>query len=170
MKKLVVILLVLILLGCSGHTQTQTNVTNVTPNEIMGMQKIVCLTGKAALELVKEMHIGRIEFVKDIALLHYVNLTNPKSMFVTVWVTLYPNSSVAKEETERMAKAMVGYGWKDVKTERVDGLKVYYVKPPDKNETQYFWCKGDYMIYIIPHNMTKAQVEEFIEAVSSRIP
>ncbi len=171
MKKLAVILLALILLGCTSHkAEVKLNATvsavNITPNFVMGMHKIVCLTGEEALKFVKMMHVGKIRFVEDIAMMHYLNLTNPHSKFVTVWVTLYPNSSVAKEETERMAKSMIDYGWKNVKSEDIDGLKVYYVTPPDKNETHYFWCKGSYMIYIIPHNMTSEEIKEFIIKIS----
>ncbi len=163
MKKLVVILLALILLGCAQQkAEVKLNATEITPNSVMGLTKVVCLTGEDALKLVKMMHIGKIRFVKDIAMMHYLNLTNPHSEYVTVWVTVYPNSSVAKEETDRMAKAMVEYGWKDVKVKRVDGLNVYYVTPPGKNVTHYFWCNDSYMIYIIPHNMTEKEINEFI--------
>ncbi len=163
MKKLAVILLVLILLGCAQQKhEEKLNATNITPDEIMGLRKVVCLTGETALEFVKKMHVGEIRFVSDIAMMHYLNLTNPHSKYVTVWVTVYPNSSVARDETDRMAKSMVEYGWKDVRTMNVDGLKVYYIKPPGKNDTHYFWCKDSYMIYIIPHNMTSEEVKEFI--------
>jgi len=163
MKKFAIILSALILLGCT-HPTTKShvgvNATNVTPNEIMGMRKLVCVTGKPALEMVKEMHIGKIRYVKDIALMHYIG--NNSSKFVMVWVTVYPNSSVAMEETRRMAKAMIDFGWKDVKTMKVGDLTVYYVIPPGKNETHYFWCRDSVMIYIIPKGLNETQVKEFI--------
>ncbi len=163
MKRIVIILLALIFIGCSQHPTAKLNATNVTPNEIMGMKKLVCLTGKPALEMVKEMHIGRIRFVEDIALMHYIGKNASK--FVVVWVTVYPNSSVAKEETRRMANAMVEFGWKNVSRTRIDGLEVYYVRPPGKNETHYFWCRGRVMIYIIPHGLNESQIREFIEKI-----
>ncbi len=164
MRRIALVLVALVLLGCAQQHLPIQNATNVTPKEVMGLVKIVCLKGEPALKLVQMMHVGRIRFVKDIAVMHYMSPNSSK--FVTVWVTVYPNSSVAKEETNRMAKSMVEYGWKDVKTMRVDGLKVYYVKPPERNETHYFWCKDDYMIYIIPHNMTLKEIKEFILKIS----
>ncbi len=163
MRKLALILLALILIGCSQQkVEVKLNATNITPDEVMGLTKFVCLTGENALNFVKMMHVGKIRFVKDIAMMHYLNVTNPHSKYVTVWVTVYPNSSVAKEETDRMAKSMVEFGWKGVRSKNIDGLSVYYVEPPGKNETHYFWCNDSYMIYIIPHNMTENEIYEFI--------
>ncbi len=164
MKRFAVVLIAVVLLGCAQQHHSILNATNVTPNEVMGMVKIVCLKGEPALKFVQMMHIGKIRFVKDIAMMHYISPNSSK--FVTVWVTVYPNSSVAKEETDRMAKSMIEYGWKDVKTMKVDDMKVYYVRPPGRNETHYFWCKDNYMIYIIPHNMSSEEIREFILKVS----
>jgi len=64
-----------------------------------------------------------------------------------------------------MAKAMVEFGWKNVSEMKIGNLTVYYVTPPGKNETHYFWCRGSVMIYIIPHDLNETQVKEFIERI-----
>ncbi len=167
MRKLTLILLALILIGCAQQkVEVKLNATNITPDKIMGLNKFVCLTGEDALRFVKMMHVGEIRFVKDIAMMHYLNVTDPYSRYVTVWVTVYPNSSVAREEADRMAKSMVKFGWKDVRIKNIDGLSVYYVKPPGRNVTHYFWCNDGYVIYMIPHNMTKNEIYEFIMKIT----
>ncbi|RLI85996.1 MAG: hypothetical protein DRP01_05125 [Archaeoglobales archaeon] len=151
-----ILVLVVFLMFC-----VSLDVTSVTPDEIMGMKKMVCAKGDEALEIVKRMHVGEIRDVRDIALMHYIG----NSSFVTVWVTVYPNESVAFGEIDRMANSMLSYGWK-VEDVILDGHKVYVAIPPDSNERQYFWCVENYAYYIIPHNLTDTQVVEFIAAIS----
>ncbi len=161
MRKILPLLLVATLMLCCAQSL---NVTKVTPKEVMGMRKVVCIKGKAALELVQMMHIGKIRYVKDIAMMHYFSPNMSK--YVTLWVTLYPNSSIAKKETEMMAKAMVKYGWTNITVKRIDGLRVYVVTPPNSSKLEYFWCKDMFMLYLIPHNMSGREVKMFIEKIS----
>ena len=155
MRRLILIFVVLLVVYCVKH--------DLTPDEIMGMRKIVCASGDEALKIVKEMHVGEIRYVQDITLLHYVG----EYSFVTVWVTVYPNESVAFEEMNRMASSMVKFGWKNLSKVEMNGYSVYVVVPPKGKGKQYFWCVKNVAYYIIPHNMTELEIRYFILNLSS---
>ncbi len=168
-RKLIVILVLSVtLLGCLNNTHpnnthiassNNTSVANILPNKIMGMEKFVALKGKLALEFVKKSHIGPIKYVKDIALVHYIG----NNSMMIVWITEYPSAKIAENQTLLMVKGMRKYGnvWSLVNRTSLDNLRAYYI--PEKNH--YFFCIGKYMIYLIPINMSKMQIDKFTEVI-----
>lgn len=139
-------------------------VANLLPDNLMGMHKFVTLKGKPALEFIKRSHRGPIKYVKDIALVHYIG----NRSIMLVWITEYPSSKIAKNQTILMVKGMKKFGsvWSYVNETRLGNLSVYYV--PVKN--QYFFCKGKYVIYLMPVNMSKSRIAEFAERVYEILP
>ena len=143
---------------------SNSTVADLLPASLMGMHKFVALKGKPALEFVKRSHRGPIKYVKDIALVHY--LGNDSMMLV--WITEYPNASVCENQTLLMVKGMKKFGsvWEAVNKTNFGNLTVYYVPGKD----QYFFCKGRYMIYLIPVNMNRSAIENFALKVYSLLP
>ncbi len=168
MKKILLVLLVAcILCGCSQHSVSSINnstVANLLPENIMGMHKFVALKGKPALEFIKKSHRGPIKYVKDIALVHY--LGNDSMMLV--WITEYPSSKLAENQTLLMVRGMKKFGgvWVNVEKVKLGNVTAYYV--PGKN--QYFFCKDNYVIYLMPVNMNNTSIVAFAERVYSIIP
>ena len=148
----------------SSTLQFNSTVANLLPNNLMGMHKFVTLKGKPALEFVKRSHRGPIKYVKDIALVHYIG----NRSLILVWITEYPSAEIAKNQTILMVKGMKKFGsvWSYVNETRLGNLSVYYV--PVKN--QYFFCKGKYVIYLMPVNMSKSRIAEFAEKVYGILP
>ncbi len=146
------------------NLSANSTVADLLPDNMMGMHKFVALKGKPALEFVKRSHRGPIKYVKDIALVHY--LGNDSMMLV--WITEYPSAKIAENQTLLMVKGMKKFGsvWESVNETSFGNLKVYYVPGKD----QYFFCKGKYMIYLIPVNMNRSAVEKFALKVYSVLP
>jgi hypothetical protein len=153
MKKLILIILVCLLAAC-----VQQKASDITPNNLLGMDIIWMEKGKKALETVEKSHIGNIEFIEDVAITGYRG--DGKS--ITLWVTTYPNSTIAKKETERMAQAMLHFeDWGvNLKKDEVDGVLVYSTL---KDVTHYFWSEERCMFYIIPKNLNQTEVRHVIE-------
>jgi hypothetical protein len=49
------------------------NAANIAPNELLGMEKLGVSNGTEALQRVKQSHTGRIEDVRDVAIVHYMD-------------------------------------------------------------------------------------------------
>jgi hypothetical protein len=138
------------------------NATNIAPNEILGMEKLVVANGTEALQRVKQSHTGRIEDFRDVAIVHYVN----EDRMLTLWTTLYPNETVAYIENEKMALAMQKWGGRwasNLKGVTIAGKPVYQTS--SDNVTHYFWAESEWVFYIIPHNFTQDEIAEIIGAI-----
>jgi hypothetical protein len=176
-KRIFLILIIIALVcGCTQHTQNagknvsnnatikNSSVANLLPEKLMGMHKLVALKGENALSFVKKSHRGPIKYVKDIALVHYIG----NSSMMIVWLTEYPSAKIAGNQTLLMVKGMEKYGsvWSHVNKTKLGNLSVYYV--PGKN--QYFFYKDKYVVYLIPVNMSGAEIMHFAKEIYDRLP
>lgn len=155
MKAKLILLIACLLIAC-----THQKASEIVPNEIMGMQKMWETKGEKALESVVKSHIGDIRFVEDVAIAGY----GTKGKSITLWITTYPNASVAEIETERMAKAMMNFeDWGvHLKKEKINQLEVYSTL---KNVRHYFWSNEYCMFYIIPRNLNESEIKIIIESL-----
>ncbi|KAF5410298.1 MAG: hypothetical protein U9N46_04645 [Euryarchaeota archaeon] len=138
------------------------NATEIAPAELLGMQRMAVSTGADALQRVRGSHIGGIENVNDLAIIHYMD----DDRLLTLWTTLYKNESLAESETEKMVIGIRRFGgdWESTLEEIVIDEKVVYRIAPD-DKPQYFWADGVWVFYIVPHNLTPDEVVQVIEAV-----
>ncbi|MEA2074521.1 MAG: hypothetical protein U9O85_02130 [Euryarchaeota archaeon] len=143
------------------------NAAGIAPDEILGMNKMVVSSGEDALEIVKRSHSGSIEHIKDVAIVHYVNMKEGK--FMTLWTTQYPNETIANDETERMVVGMQKWGgsWASNLKELTIAEKQVYQTSSD-NVTHYFWADQEWVFYIIPHDFTEDEIAEVIGAIPRR--
>ncbi len=158
MRFLLCILFALLFSACVSQPATQhIDAANATPDSINGMNKFAVMKGEKALEYIQKAHIGKIEHVEDIAVLHYCS----NSSLAVVWVTVYPDDKTAENETLKMVRSMKKFGglWAGVEKIRVDGTNVFHV--PVKE--QYFFVKNRYVIYLMPYNMTQSGINSFIQ-------
>ncbi|MEA3281053.1 MAG: hypothetical protein U9Q68_00565 [Euryarchaeota archaeon] len=140
------------------------NAIEIAPAEILGMNRVVVSTGADALQRVEESHIGSIENIDDLAIIHY---HGEGGGFLTLWTTLYKNETLANDETEKMVIGIRGFGgdWASTLEEiTIDGMTVYRIAPD--NLPQYFWVDGVWVFYIKPHNLTQDEVTRIIQAIS----
>jgi hypothetical protein len=139
------------------------NAIEIAPAEILGMNRVVVSTGTDALQRVKESHIGSIENIEDLAIIHY---HGEGEGFLTLWTTLYKNDTLASDETEKMVIGIRKFGgdWASTLEEiTIDGKTVYRIAPNDL--PQYFWVDGVWVFYITPHNLTPEEVTQIIRAI-----
>ena len=139
------------------------NATEIAPAEVLGMNKVVVSTGADALQRVRKSHIGSIENIEDLAIIHYYG---EREGFLTLWTTLYQNETLASYETEKMVIGIRKFGgdWASTLEEiTIDGKTVYRIAPDDL--PQYFWVDGVWIFYIKPHNLTPEEVTRIIRAI-----
>ena len=144
-------------------TATHPNATEIAPAELFGMQKVVVSTGADAMRRVDQTHIGKIENVYDLAIIHY---HSEDGRFLTLWTTLYENETLASSETEKMVVGIRKFGgdWASTLEEIPIGeLTVYRIAPNDL--PQYFWADGAWVFYITPHDFTPDECFQMIEAI-----
>jgi len=135
----------------------------IAPDELLGMNKIVVSSGLDALQRVKQRHIGNIEDVKDVAIVHYMK----EDGLLTLWTTLYQNETIAWDENEKMVIGMRKWGgnWSsDLKEITVAGKQVYRTSS-DGVSYHYFWADGEWVFYIIPRNFSQEEVADIIGAI-----
>jgi hypothetical protein len=139
------------------------NAIEIAPAEILGMNRVVVSTGSDALQRVRKSHIGSIENIEDLAIIHY---HGDGGGFLTLWTTLYQNETLASYETEKMVIGIRKFGgdWASTLEETtIDGKTVYRIAPNDL--PQYFWADGVWIFYITPHNLTQEEVTRIIRAI-----
>ena len=139
------------------------NAIEIAPAEILGMNRVVVSTGADALQRVRKSHIGSIENIEDLAIIHY---HGGDEGFLTLWTTLYKNEALASDETEKMVIGIRKFGgdWASTLEEiTIDGKTVYRIAPNDL--PQYFWVDGVWVFYITPHNLTPEEVTRIIRAI-----
>jgi hypothetical protein len=139
------------------------NAIEIAPSEILGMDRVVVSTGADALQRVRKSHIGSIENIEDLAIIHY---HGDGGGFLTLWTTLYQNETLASYETEKMVIGIRKFGgdWASTLEETtIDGKTVYMIAP--NNLPQYFWADGVWVFYITPHNLTPEEVTQIIRAI-----
>ena len=139
------------------------NAIEIAPAEILGMDKVVVSTGADALQRVRKSHIGSIENIEDLAIIHYYG---EGEGFLTLWTTLYQNETLASDETEKMVIGIRKFGgdWASTLEETtIDGKTVYRIAPNDL--PQYFWADGVWVFYVTPHNLTPEEVTQIIRAI-----
>ncbi|MEA1907027.1 MAG: hypothetical protein U9N12_08785 [Euryarchaeota archaeon] len=142
--------------------QLQQNASEIAPAEILGMGRMVVSTGPDALQRSKQRHIGDIENIEDVAIIHY----NGDGRRLTLWTTLYQSEALASSETEKMVDGMHRFGgdWASTLEEiAVGGKTVYRIEPDDL--PQYFWYDGRWMFYFIAHNVTSDEIPQVIGAI-----
>jgi len=145
--------------------EVDVNASEIAPNEVLGMKKIVVSSGVEALQRVKQSHTGSIEHVKDVAIVHYIK----KDKFLTLWTTLYPNETIASRETEKMVTGMRKWGgsWaSELKEVPIAKKKVYQTS--SNNVSHYFWADREWVFYIIPHNFSQDEIAGIIDAIPGK--
>jgi len=139
------------------------NAIGIAPSEILGMDRVVVSTGSDALQRVRKSHIGSIENIEDLAIIHY---HGDGGGFLTLWTTLYQNETLASYETEKMVIGIRKFGgdWASTLEETtINGKTVYMIAPNDL--PQYFWVDGVWVFYVTPHNLTPEEVTQIIRAI-----
>jgi len=148
----------------SPEVNVNVNASTIAPDELLGMKKVVVSCGSDALQKVKQSHTGSIEYVEDVAIVHYMNMKEGK--FLTLWTTLYPNETIANTETEKMVVGMRkgGGSWaSNLKELTIAEKQVYQTSSDDV--PHYFWADQEWVFYIIPHDFTKDEIAELIGAI-----
>jgi len=136
----------------------------IAPDVLLGMDKMVVASGPDALQRVKQSHVGNVEQVKDVAIVHYMK----EGGMLTLWTTLYQNETIARIENEKMAIGMQNWGgsWaSDLKVQTIAEKQVYQTS--SDNLSHYFWVDCDWIFYIVPHNFTQEETAEIICAIRS---
>ena len=142
--------------------QLQQNASEIAPAEILGMERMVVSTGPDAMQRSKQRHIGDIENIEDVAIIHY----NGEGRMLTLWTTAYQSEALASSETEKMVTGMYRFGgdWASTLKEITVGGKTVYRIEPD-GVPQYFWSDGRWMFYFIAHNVTSDEIPLIIGAI-----
>ena len=142
--------------------QLQQNASELAPAEILGMERMVVSTGPDAMQRSKQRHIGNIENIEDVAIIHY----SGDGRMLTLWTTSYQSEALASSETEKMVNGISRFGgdWASTLEEiTVAGKTVYRIEPD--GVPQYFWSDGRWMFYFIAHNVTSDEIPIIIEAI-----
>ena len=149
----------------SPEVNVNVNASAIAPDELLGMKKVVVSCGSDALQKVKQSHIGSIEYIEDVAIVHYMNMKEGK--FLTLWTTLYPNETIANDETEKMVVGMRkgGGSWASDLKELTIAEKQIYQTSSDGVTYQYFWADREWSFYIIPHDFTEDEIAEVIGTI-----
>ncbi|MEA1908808.1 MAG: hypothetical protein U9N43_07255 [Euryarchaeota archaeon] len=140
----------------------QQNASEIVPAEIIGMERTVVSTGSDALQRSKQRHIGDIENIEDVAIIHY----NGDGRMLTLWTTAYQSEALASSETEKMVTGIYRFGgdWASTLKEITVGGKTVYRIEPD-GMPQYFWSDGRWMFYFIAHNVTSDEIPKIIGSI-----
>ena len=154
--------------GVNPNVNVNVNASAIAPDELLGMEKVVVSCGEDALQRVKQSHTGSVKHIEDVAIVHYMNMEEGK--FLTLWTTLYPNETIANDETEKMVAGMQKWGgsWASDLKELTIAEKQVYQTSSDGVTYQYFWADREWSFYIIPHDFTEDEIAEIIGAISSR--
>jgi hypothetical protein len=141
------------------------NASAIAPDELLGMKKVVVSCGEDALQRVKQSHTGSVKHIEDVAIVHYMNMEGGK--FLTLWTTLYPNETIANDETEKMVAGMQKWGgsWASDLKELTIAEKQIYQTSSDGVTYQYFWADREWSFYIIPHDFTEDEIAEVIGTI-----
>ncbi len=142
--------------------QLQQNASEIAPAEILGMERMVVSTGPDAMQRSKQRHIGDIENIEDVAIIHY----SGDGRMLTLWTTSYRSEALASSETDKMVTGMRRFGgdWASTLEEiNVAGKTVYRIEPD--GVPQYFWSDGRWMFYFIAHNVTSDEIPLIIGAI-----
>ncbi len=145
-----------------SSSKVDVNASEVAPDELLGMKKMVVSSSADALQRVKQSHTGSIEKVKDVAIVHYMK----EDRMLTLWTTQYSNETIAGSETEKMAIGMREWGgsWaSDLKELTIAGKQVYQTS--SDNVSHYFWADREWVLYIIPHNFTQDEIAAIINVI-----
>jgi hypothetical protein len=166
----ILLVVVSIYLGCvefpsTGPSEVEeaSAAAEIAPDVLLDMDKMVVATGLDALQRVKQSHVGSIEHVKDVAIVHYMR----EDGMLTLWTTLYQNDTIARTENDKMAVGMQKWGgsWaSDLKEHTIAGKQVYQTS--SGNLSHYFWADREWIFYIIPHNFTQEETTEIICATT----
>ncbi|MFP3908301.1 MAG: hypothetical protein ACLFVI_07385 [Archaeoglobaceae archaeon] len=161
MKK-IIILFVLITLACILAGCAHQKAIEIAPSELLGMEKKTIAVEERALESVERMHIGRLEYMEDVAIFKY----EKEGKSVILWVTTYSNSTVAQNETERMVQAMLNFrDWGvNLQESEVEGKHIYCL--PRGDEMHYFWEDNYCMFYFVSQNLNSTEIHSIIESVN----
>ena len=137
----------------------------IAPEELLGMEKMTVASGEDALTLVKQSHRGKIEHVRDMAIIHYINTNGSK--FLTLWTTLYPSDEIAYNEARKMAAGMRnwGDGWASNLNATTIAGKQVYITSPDGITYHYFWADHEWVFYIVPHNFSDEELKKAIQTL-----
>ena len=137
----------------------------IAPEELLGMEKLPVASGEDALTLVKQSHRGKIEHVRDMAIIHYINTNGSK--FLTLWTTLYPSDEIAYNEARKMAAGMRnwGDGWASNLNATTIAGKQVYITSPDGITYHYFWADHEWVFYIVPHNFSDEELKKAIQTL-----
>ena len=151
--------------GVNPNVNVNVNASAIAPGELLGMKKVVVSCSEDALQRVKQSHTGSVEHVEDVAIVHYMNMEEGK--FLTLWTTLYPNETIANDETEKMVAGMQKWGgsWASDLKELTIAEKQVYQTSSDGVTYQYFWADREWSFYIIPHDFTEDEIAEVIGAI-----
>jgi len=147
------------------NVNVNVNASAIAPDELLGMEKVVVSCGDDALQRVKQSHTGSVEHVEDVAIVHYMDMEEGK--FLTLWTTLYPNETIANDETEKMVAGMQKWGgsWASDLKELPIAEKQVYQTSSDGVTYQYFWADREWSFYIIPHDFTEDEIAEVIGTI-----
>lgn len=144
-----IIILFALFTSCIGLSQ---DISKVAPDELMGMKKFTVLKGEEAIKKAQASHGYKLKYIEDAVVMHY---TDGKHM-VILWITKYPNSTIAQEENEKMAQKIAKDNM-SITIIKINNKEVYNFSI-SKVHHHYFWCQGKYLLYLIPYNINDYQV------------
>ncbi|MEW6189771.1 MAG: hypothetical protein AB1466_06695 [Actinomycetota bacterium] len=135
---------------------------NYLPKEVENLNLVQTISGHRALMMARASHRGEIKDILDIAIGYYEG-------DLSIWITEYPNPSIAERETGRMVRAMIrfGRGFEKLRKFKLNGQEIYRTLPSGK--AQYFWSRENFMIYIIPGPLSEEEVERVIKRINWKI-
>jgi hypothetical protein len=160
MRKVIIFTIIACLLAACAQ-----KASDIAPNELLGMEKNLIAEGEKAIKSVKKSHLGNIEWVEDVAIASY--RSDGKSLML--WITIYPNLTIAEQETDRMAQSMLKYeDWgKNLKKIDLNGIQIYSTF---RGFEHYFWSEGRCMFYIVPKNLNQSEIIEVIDLLKCEMP
>lgn len=158
----VTVIVVLVLSFLPAFLPSPKRALDLAPPSILDMERRVLLEGEEAIEDVGEKHIGAATvWVEDAVIVEYADATAGKTL--KLWISVYPDESIAERQTYKMAIAMIKYGggWRsNLQVISVEGSDVFVTSPDGM--LQFFWHEGRYMFYMTPLGLT---YEEIIDVV-----
>ncbi|MFO7967447.1 MAG: hypothetical protein R6U44_07595 [Archaeoglobaceae archaeon] len=155
-KSMIILALMLVACGLSGCAQQEA--TEIAPQELLGMEKNTVAVEGRAFESVKEMHIGRVNYIDDVAVFKYAK--DDKS--VMLWVATYSNSSLAQNETDKMVQAMSSFKDWGAKINEFEVENEQVFSLPREDERHYFWGNDYCMFYFVSENLNDTESRTII--------
>lgn len=67
----------------------------------------------------------------------------------------------------KQAMKRFGKGFEKVETVRFGSQTVFSTSPAEKE--QYFWQKGEFMVYLVPNDLKKSEIEKTVKTVNNRL-